>query len=61
MDHSLAVLDRDGRIDGYALLSPTLFRQPEGMTFLPDGTLIIANEAAGAKATLLRFRWQEPS
>jgi uncharacterized protein YjiK len=61
IDHSLVVLDRDGNIAGYTMLDPALFRQPEGMTFLSDGTLLIANEAASAKATLLQFRWQEPS
>ena len=52
---ALAVLAADGALRTVVPLSPRLFRQPEGIAFTPDGTLYIANEAAGARATLLRF------
>ncbi len=51
------VLDRDGTVAAMWPLSPRLFPQPEGLAFLPDGTLFIASEAAGGDATLLRFAY----
>ena len=58
MDHVLAAFDRSGKVTGYALLDTRLFRQPEGLTVLPNGDLVITNEAAGRTPTLLRLRWQ---
>ncbi len=52
---ALAVLAPDGALRTVISLSPSLFRQPEGIVFASDGTLYISNEAAGARATLLRF------
>lgn len=46
----------DGLISGFAVLDPDLFRQPEGIAFLPSGDLLIVNEAAGRRPTLLLFR-----
>lgn len=36
-------------------LPVSLFGQPEGLAFLPDGTLFISNEGGDGPATLLRF------
>ncbi len=58
VDHVLISLRRDGTINGYARLDPILFPQPEGMTFLSSGELLIGNEAAGGRPTLLRFGWK---
>lgn len=54
----LLVLDRAGAVTAVWPLSDALLRQPEGLTFLPDGTLFIASEAAGGQAVLLRFDYQ---
>ena len=56
LDRVLASFDRSGAVTGYALLDPGIFPQPEGITFLPGGDLVVANEGAGARPTLLRFR-----
>ena len=37
------------------LLDPGLFKQPEGITFAPDGTLYISNEAVDGRANILKF------
>ncbi|MET0394811.1 MAG: SdiA-regulated domain-containing protein [Chitinophagaceae bacterium] len=42
----LVVTDRDGNFQKAYPLSSTLFKQPEGLTFTPEGTLIISNESA---------------
>ena len=52
---ALAVLTPEGALRAVVPLPSARFRQPEGIVFLTDGTLFIANEAAGWRATLLRF------
>ena len=52
---ALAVLTPAGELRAVVPLPGRLYRQPEGIVFAADGTLYIANEAAGARATLLRF------
>lgn len=42
----LVVTDRDGHFKKSYPLAPSLFKQPEGLAFTPDGTLIISNESA---------------
>ena len=56
VDHVLTSFDANGQVTGFAALDPGLFRQPEGMTFLANGDLIIANEASGSQPTLLLFK-----
>jgi len=56
VDHVLASFDRTGNVTGYAKLDPERYRQPEGMTFLADATLVISNEAAGAEPELIQVR-----
>ncbi|MBN1652860.1 MAG: hypothetical protein JXA30_03710 [Deltaproteobacteria bacterium] len=58
IDHVLATFDKDGGVTGYARLNPKLFRQPEGITFLSTGDMVIANEGAGNEPTLLFFKWK---
>ena len=52
---ALAVLAPDGALRTVVPLSDRIFRQPEGIAFDAAGTLYIANEGAGARASLLRF------
>jgi len=53
---NLAVFDRTGKLLGQHPLERSLFPQPEGLTFLPNGELVISNEGGSGRATLLRFR-----
>ncbi|MBN2718728.1 MAG: SdiA-regulated domain-containing protein, partial [Deltaproteobacteria bacterium] len=56
----LLSFDRTGRVTGLVQLNPALFMQPEGLAFLPDGTLIIVNESPRKKPGLLLFGWHRP-
>lgn len=56
VDRVIAVFDRQGNPTGYEMLDEKLFRQPEGVAFLPNGDMVVTNEGRGKKATLLRFR-----
>jgi hypothetical protein len=51
---SVAVFEPSGALRGAAVL-PDLLPQPEGIAFLPDGTMLITTEAAGSVARLLHF------
>ncbi|WP_456428006.1 SdiA-regulated domain-containing protein [Rhodocaloribacter sp.] len=53
----LLVLTPEGAISDVWALPKKRFPQPEGLTFLPDGTLFVSNEGGGRKATLLRFAY----
>lgn len=51
----LSILDADLNPLETHWLNPMLFKQPEGITFDPDGNLYISNEAAGGRPNLLIF------
>ena len=53
----IVVLDANGTLSAVWPLPEPLFRQPEGLAFLADGTLFIANEASGGDPTLLRYSY----
>ncbi|HYE96946.1 MAG TPA: SdiA-regulated domain-containing protein [Rubricoccaceae bacterium] len=55
---ALAIVEPDGRQATLVPLPEAYFRQPEGIAFLPDGTLFLSNEARGETPTLLRYRPQ---
>ncbi|MBN2344220.1 MAG: hypothetical protein JXR45_22185 [Deltaproteobacteria bacterium] len=59
VDRTLASFDRSGKVTGFQHLPASLFRQPEGITFLPDNTMVIINEAAGHQPTILRYEWKQ--
>lgn len=54
-DRILASFDRKGVNTGHCDLPEKLFPKPEGITFLPDKSLIISNEANGKKPTLVIY------
>jgi uncharacterized protein YjiK len=51
----LVVVGTDGEIKGGWGLERSLYEQPEGLTFLPDGTLFISTEGATGPAMLYRY------
>ncbi|GEM_PF-69039 len=53
----ILVLTPEGAVSDVWALPKKRFPQPEGLTFLPDGTLFISNEGGGKRATLLRFAY----
>jgi uncharacterized protein YjiK len=59
-DYMLFVFNYEGGIKNIFLLNPLLFRQPEGITFLENGDLLISNEGQSkSPATLLRFNYHQ--
>jgi uncharacterized protein YjiK len=57
----LVVAKRDGTIKQLYHLDPSLFNQPEGITFSPNGNLFISNEAGNLKsATVLFYQFKKP-
>ena len=58
IDPVMAVFDSGGSVVGYARLDAKLFRQPEGITFLSNGDMLVSNEGAGKRPMLLIFKWR---
>jgi uncharacterized protein YjiK len=58
IDHTMAVFEKSGKLINFMTLDPLLFNKPEGMTFLPNGDLIVTNEGQMGTPTLLKFTWQ---
>ena len=52
----LLVLNREGEILDIQKLNPTLFNQPEGICFSPDGKLYISNEGGKGQGSILKFK-----
>ncbi|MBN2528250.1 MAG: hypothetical protein JXR76_17790 [Deltaproteobacteria bacterium] len=57
VDRTLISINRQQKITGFTMLDPQLFLQPEGIAFLPDGTLVVVNESPKKKPGLLLFKW----
>lgn len=55
----LVVLDDKWNFKKYYPLNPSLFKQPEGITFSSNGDLYISNEGGEGVANILLFRHQE--
>lgn len=53
----LIVLRENGEIKNIIKLDSNMFKQPEGITFLENGDLLIANEGRGGKANILQFKY----
>ena len=51
----LVIAGKDGKVEQVFRLDPTLYNQPEGMTFAPNGDLYISNEGGEGVATILKF------
>jgi uncharacterized protein YjiK len=56
----LVILDRNGNPKQTYPIDAGLFKQPEGITFTPQGDMIISNESAGrGAANLLFFKYNK--
>jgi uncharacterized protein YjiK len=54
----LVVTDKKGTVEQVFKLDETLFNQPEGITFAPNGDLYISNEGGEGIATILKFAYK---
>ena len=52
---------KDGVLSAVYPLDKAMFRQPEGITFMPNGNLLISNEAQGSTANILIFTYGQVS
>lgn len=55
-DRLMVIINRSGEVVHMEKLDEGLYPKAEGITFLEDGTMIITNEYAGGKPTLLVFK-----
>ncbi len=53
----MVVLSSEGQIQHIYKLDPTIFKQPEGITFSENGDIYISNEFKGGKPNLLKFTY----
>jgi uncharacterized protein YjiK len=56
---TLTILDKSGNVKGVQELPSQLFPQPESITFMPDGTMLIGNEGRGGAPTILLFTYDK--
>lgn len=54
----LLIFDEAWKMKTFYSLNPSLFKQPEGLTFNSKGDLFISNEAAGGEANILSFKYR---
>ena len=54
-ERAYAEIDSSGKVLGGGRLHPKRHRQPEGLAIAPDLTLLISDEAAGARATITGY------
>jgi uncharacterized protein YjiK len=59
VNKALVVADTKGNVKEVYPLNPSLYKQPEGLTFTPSGDLIISNEQAEiGSANILIFKYK---
>ena len=60
VNKSIVIADTDGNIKNVFPVNPAIFKQPEGLTFTPNGDLVISNEAAETGAgNILIFKYKK--
>ncbi len=58
-DHMLFIFNMSGEIEHIEMLNPMIFNNAEGISFYPNGDMIITNEGGGRSASLLRFNYKK--
>ena len=59
MEQLLMVFDLQGNIEYMKKLDDDLYNQPEGLTFLDNGDLLISNESKKKKPTIVRCNYRK--
>ena len=54
----LLVMNSDGKIVSINELDPGIYKQPEGITFMEDGTMFISDEGRDGHGNILKFNYQ---
>lgn len=55
----LAIFDKNGKLEELIRLDPSMYNQPEGMTFAPNGDLYISNEGGEGMARVYKFVYKK--
>ncbi len=58
VDNMIMVYSPQGKLEYAEVLDEDDFRKAEGMSFFPNGDLLISNEGDGKEPTLLRFNYK---
>ena len=58
LEKMLFVFNMNGNIEYIEKLNPALYDMPEGITFLPNGDMLISNEGRINPPTILRFNYK---
>jgi hypothetical protein len=58
-DYILLLVNQSGTIENIAELDKDIFLQAEGISFYPDGDMLITNEAKDKKPILLKFNYKK--
>ncbi len=56
-DHCLFIFNMNGNLEAIRPLNPILFNKAEGLSFFPNGDLLVSNEGQAHQPTLLRFNY----
>ncbi len=56
VDQSLLVLNRDSSFNAFYVLDKMLLPKPEGITFMPDGDMLIATEGKHGAPRIVRYQ-----
>lgn len=54
----LVVINKKGKVIAHKKLDQKLVKQPEGIAFMPDGTMYISNEGRNGRSNILRFNYE---
>lgn len=57
-DHCLFIFNLNGNLEHIEKLNPILFNKAEGLSFYPNGDVLISNEGQAHQPTLLKFKYQ---
>ncbi len=59
VDQSIIVYDKEGKLQNFMRLDPTMISRPKRIVFLANGDLVITNDNPYGKPTLIKFHWQK--
>ena len=58
-DHCLFIFNLNGNLEVIEPLNPNLFNKAEGLSFFPNGDMLISNEGQAHQPTMLKFKYQQ--
>lgn len=59
VDRTLLVVDRQGKLIALEQLDAALLPKPEGITFMPNGDLVLSSEGKGRASVIVRYAYRK--